>query len=543
MALDGVFLNKLVSELKEIEKTKINKIYQLSNDEFIFNLKGKINSKLLISLNPTNYRIHLSNRNYVTPKTPTGFAMLLRKHLEGGIIDSIEQISLDRILVIKIIKQNELRDREIKYLILELVGKASNLIITNSEFLIIDSLKHVINPQANKLILPKTKYEIIVNKKSIYNGIISENVLSKANLQSEYYGISPLLYEGYTNNITPNLFLSSLRDIDVIPVRFKNRNKDDFYFFNILNTEYDSYESLSELLDDFYYNLANRTIIRQKTNNLETVIRRLIERTKRKIDNQEIELSEAMNNEELKINGELLTANLYAFGNEKLKEVSVFDYYKNDNKTILLDSEITVKDNSIAFFNKYQKMKSAVYHINIQIEHSKTELEYLELIQTQILLATLKDIEQIKQELVDNHYLSSNSIKTVKKKEKLELSTYFTSEGTEIIVGKNNLQNEYITHKLAKANELWFHVKDAPGSHVLIKKTENFTENEIRTAAMLAAYYSTYSTSSSVAVCYTQARYIKKIPGKKNCFVTFSNEKTIFIDPDSNIINNLKIKM
>ncbi len=540
MALDGIFLSKLINEMQCIVGTKINKVYQLGNDEFLFNLKGKESAKMLISTNASNYRIHLTNKQYSTPKEPSSFVMFLRKHLEGGVIKSIKQISLDRIILINIIKHNELKDLEEKYIIIELVGKASNLILTDNNFNIIDSLKHVINIEADKLIIPKSLYKINISKDNIFeNKALTQDIYSKQELQNKYYGISPMLYDAYVNNDNPNDFLFKLDNIKISPVSFSYNNKDEFYFSNIFDSECIKYDTLSILLDEFYYQRATTSIIKQKTNNIDTVVKRLIERTNKKISNQKDELIEASNNDKYKIYGELITANIYQLP-KTASSVSVLNYYTNEFITIELDPLLSVIDNANKYYTKYQKMKKAISHLENQINLSNQELEYLSLISMQISQANLNDIKEIRNELISNRYI--NDTKVDKRKDKILPLVYVTDEGSEILVGKNNSQNELITHKLAKHNELWFHVKDGPGSHVVLRKTDDFTEMDIRTSAMLAAYYSTYKQSSSVEVVYTLVKYIKKIPGHKNCFVTFSNEKTIFIDPDNNFINNLNIK-
>lgn len=533
MALDGIFINKLIDELKVIEGSKINKIYQLGNDEFLLNLKGNENSKLLISTNSSNYRIHLTKKTYNTPKEPSSFVMFLRKHLEGGIIKEISQISLDRIVVITIFKNNELRDLEEKKLIIELVGKASNLILTDKNFIIHDAHKHVINIESDKIVLPKSTYKINIIKENILKETAKISHLSKQELFDKYYGISPLLADLFDNN--KESFLTLINQYN--PCLFKHK-KDDFYFFNILNLDCKIFDNLSDMLDYFFYDKAIASIIKQKTNNIDTTIKRLIDRTKRKISNQELELLSASNFEEFKILGELITANLYQLPNTA-DFVTVLNYYSNEEINIKLDPLLSVKENSIKFFSKYQKMKKSIIHINKQIELAKSELDYLNIISMQISQANLNDINEIKQELIANRYLSEG--KKDKRKEKIQPLTYIAND-SEILVGKNNTQNELITHKLAKYNELWFHVKDGAGSHVVLRKTENFTESDIRTCAMIASYYSIHKDSSSVEVVYTLVKFIKKIPGKKNCFVTFSNEKSIFIDPDIDFINSLVIK-
>lgn len=540
MGMDGIFISKLCSELQNVVGTKINKIYQLGNDEFLLNLKGRESAKMLISTNASNYRIHLTNKQYNTPKEPSSFVMFLRKHLEGGVIKSIKQISLDRIVLINIIKHNELKDLEEKYIVIELVGKASNLILCDSNFNIIDSLKHVINIESDKVIIPKAQYKMVISKENIFEKkALLQDILSKQELQSKYYGISPMLYDAYVNNDNPNDFICSLENIDINPITFTYNNKDEFYFTNLFNLECNNYQSLSSLLDEFYYQRATTSIIKQKTNNIDTVVRRLIERTTKKISNQTDELLEASNNDIYKIYGELITANIYQLP-KSASSIEVLNYYTNETITIEIDPLLSMIDNANKFYTKYQKMKKAISHLEKQINISKQELEYLSLISMQISQANLNDIKEIRNELVANRYI--NDSKVDKRKDKVQPLVYITDEGSEILVGKNNSQNELITHKLAKHNELWFHVKDGPGSHVVLRKSDDFTEMDIRTSAMIAAYYSTYKQSSSVEVCYTLVKYIKKIPGQKNCFVTFSNEKTIFIDPDSSFINNLKIK-
>ncbi|MFI3329630.1 MAG: NFACT RNA binding domain-containing protein [bacterium] len=536
MALDGLFINKLINELKVITGTKINKIYQLGNDEFLMNLKGKQNMKLLISTNSSNYRIHLTNKTYTTPKEPSSFVMFLRKHLEGGVIKDITQLSLDRIVVLTILKNNELRDLEEKKLIIQLVGKASNLILTDSNYLIHDSHKHVINVENETIIIPKATYKINISKKNILEETNDVSHLSKKELQENYYGISPLVANSFEKFSNKKEFIESLKN-SFYPCLFTH-NKEDFYFYNILNLEHKHFETISLMLDYFYYDKAIATIIKQKTNNIDTTVRKLIERTNRKISNQILELKDASNHEEYKILGELITANLYQLPTSA-SSINVLNYYTNENITINLDPLLTVKENSMKYFSKYQKMKKSIIHLENQIQLAKQELDYLNLILMQISQASLNDINEIRQELVNNHYI--NDSKKDKRKEKI-LPLIFIANGSEILVGKNNVQNELITHKLAKYNELWFHVKDGPGSHVVLRKTENYTESDIRTCAMIASFYSLHKDSSSVEVVYTLVKNIKKIPGKKNCFVTFSNEKSIFIDPNIDFINELQIK-
>ena len=214
---------------------------------------------------------------------------------------------------------------------------------------------------------------------------------------------------------------------------------------------------------------------------------------------------------------------------------------KNEEVRIPLDNKITVLDNANKYFKKYQKLKASISYIKEQKQIALDEIEYFKLLDYQLQNSTLQEALEIKQELIDNKYLFVNEDKTNKRKEKPKLLTYVLDDESLIIVGKNNIQNDYLTNKLAKPNDMWFHVKDAPGSHVILK-SDDYNETNIRAAALIAAYYSTYKDSSSVLVDYTLQKNIKKIPGKKGCFVSYKNQSSIYIDPDKSFITKLEVK-
>lgn len=550
MALDGLMLHHLIDELSIIKNGKIGKITQVGNNDFIFVIRSNAkNHKLFISLERNQYRIALTTKEYIAPSNATMFAMLLRKHFEGGTITDIYQQGLDRIAVLKILKTNEFGDKVFKYCIIELMGKNSNLIITDENFIIIDSLKKNGISEDGRTILAKALYEFpIENKQNIFQLSDEEIIKTYENNISDYKdiiahfsGFSPVLARYIFNHKAPIYALLELKHSSFKPILSKISNKTDFVCYQI-GEPIKLYDSISELLEDYFYQKTIQLEVLEKSNNLKTHINHTIKRLKNKLIKLEDELAEAYDSDKYRIYGELIINNLYQIKTDKLDKITLNNYYTGEDITIELDKSISVKTNANRFFLKHQKSKKAIHYIKEQIEISKDELSYLEIIASQIENANVKDIEQIKTELENNHYIKKSSNKNIKqRKEKIEILTYLTSTNTEIMVGKNNVQNEYITHELARGNDLWFHVKDSPGSHVLIKNPTN-TEEEIRTAAILAAYYSPYQTSSSVAVNYTLARYVKKIPGKRNCFVTFTNEKTIYIDPSNEFINNLKKK-
>lgn len=550
MALDGLMLYHLINELRELKNGKIGKITQVGNNDFVFVIRnnGK-NNKLFISLERNQYRIALTDKEYIAPSNATMFAMLLRKHFEGGTIIDINQNGLDRIAIFKVLKTNEFGDKVDKYLIIELMGKNSNLIVCDENFIIIDSLKKNGISEDGRTVLPKALYEFPQeNKHNIFSltddeikNVYENSVNNFKDIIATLSGFSPLIAKYIFNHKAPIAALLELKHSLPSPRLITLDGKEDYVCCEIGEAT-KTFDSISALLEEFFYHKTIQTEVLEKSNNLKTHINHTIKRLENKLVKLQEELTEAKDSEKYRIFGELIINNLYQIKDEKLDKITLFNYYTNEDITILLDKKISVKTNANKFFIKHQKAKKAITYITEQIEISKDELAYLQIIASQIEKANVKDIEQIKTELEENHYIKKSSNKNVKnRKEKIEILTYLTSNNTEILVGKNNIQNEYITHQVAKANDLWFHVKDAPGSHVVLKNPTN-TEEEIRTAAILAAYYSSYQSSSSVPVTYTLARYVKKIPGKRNCFVTFTNEKTIYIDPDIEIINKIKKK-
>lgn len=548
MALDGLMIHHLINELKVLENGKIGKISQVGNNDFLFVIRANgLNNKLFVSLERNQYRVALTNKEYIAPANATMFAMLLRKHFEGGTLIEICQYDLDRIIELKINKTNDFGDKKNKYLIIELMGKNSNLIITDENKIIIDSLRKNGISEDGRTVLAKATYTYPVsNKLNIFNlnsdeikNIYENNVNDYRDIISNFSGFSPVISKYIFQSKAPVETIIELKEKAIIPNISIIDNKEDFLCYDIGEIK-KIYPSISVMLEEYFYKKTITNEVMEKSNNLKTHIIHTIKRLKNKLIKLNEELSEAYDAEKYKLYGELIINNLYRIKNDKLANITLENYYTSELITIELDSKISVKENANRFFLRHQKSKKAIIYIKEQIEIALGEIEYLELIVSQIDNANVNDIEQIKNELIEGHYIKKNTNKQQKKrKEKIEILTYSTSTGVKILVGKNNIQNEYITHTLAKANDLWFHVKDSPGSHVLIQNP-TMSEEEIRTAAMLAAYYSPYQVSSSVAVNYTLARYVKKIPGKRNCFVTFTNEKTIYIDPDSDYINNLK---
>lgn len=548
MSFDGVLVNKLISEFQILKSGRITKVSESGNTDFVLTIRAeRKNIFLLLSFSSDFARIHIANKFYDAPSTPKGFTMLLRKHLEGAFILDIYQYELDRIIVFKIGGYNDMKDYSEKYLICEVMGRYSNLIITEGNYQIIDSLKHDHVGEYNRTILPNATYEfpktdklnpITKTEAELVDIFKEKNILTPKDVMNTFLGVSlNISYPIFLKNNPASEFYSYLHN-KLNPATFINqKNKTDFYFTNEPFPLIKSYETISDLLENYYYDADKSAKIKQKTANIELFIEKQIKKNKDKIVKLNRELLDAKNSDEFRIFGELLQAN--AFITQKLDKITVLNYYTNENVIIPLDPLLSIIENSQKYFKKYRKGKNACSHLEEQISIANDEIEYFTLLLAQVKISNLNDILEIQEELRESNYLRTSS-KPLKKK-KPKLLCYEIEPDVLVYVGKNNIQNDYLTNKFAMPNELWFHVKDAPGSHVLLRTTKEITDDMIRITANIASYYSYFQDSSSVPVNYTLARYIKKIPGKRNCFVSISHQKTIYIDPNKDQIEQLKV--
>lgn len=545
MSFDGIFLNKLIKEIEYCKTGRISKISESSETDFILTIRReRSNLNLMLSFSSDFARIHFTTKHFDTPKTPKSFTMLLRKHIEGYFIEDLYQYENDRVVVFKLAGYSEMKDYTHKYLICEIMGRYSNLILTDENYKIIEVLKKDGVGEFNRTMLPNATYEFpITDKVNPYkltkDELLNIKVDNPKEMLAKFNGISLLLAEScFTNDFVMENFYNAINmQINPVIIRTK-KGKKDFYFTPLNNEVIESYETISTLLDNYYYEADTAFKIKQKTNDLLSFINRQITKYQKKVIKLEQEINDSLLADEYKVMGELLLS--YPHLKEKTDKVDVYNYYTNETQTITLDPKYDVITNSQKYYKKYQKAKSAIFYITEQIEKTKDEIEYFKVLLSQISNATLNDALEIKEELIENKYILATTSSKQTKKKRIELLTYIVDD-VYISVGKNNLQNEYLTHKYAKPNEYWFHVKDAPGSHVVLH-TENLTENLIRTSALLAASYSSISQSSSIPIDYTQVRNIKKIPGKRNCFVTYTKQKTIYIDPDYTKLSGLKVK-
>ncbi len=551
MSFDGLFLNRILKEIYFLKTGRISKILESGDTDFILTIRAnRENYNLMLSFSSEYSRIHITKKAYDSISNPKSFTMFLRKHIEGYFIEDIKQYENDRIIIFELVGHNELEDLCKNKLICEIMGRYSNLILTDENYRIIDSLKHDGVGEYNRTILPNALYEypksdkinpIGLNYQDIENIANEKKLNTPKDYLNTFLGLSMHIIDNafINDNINKNLY--DYINSDTLPIIFKNKKgKPDFYF-NPLNEEITKqFDSVSQLLDYYYYQEDLKAKIKLKTNDLSNFINKQIKKYENKLEKLESERIEALDNEHYRIKGELLLS--YPNLKEKSNKVEVYDYYNLKNIIINLDPKFTILENSNRYFKKYQKMKASLNYISEQEEITKNEIDYFKILKYQISDCSINEALEIQDELINNKYLFKHVDNKPKKKQKPKLLTYVLNNGTEITVGKNNIQNEYLTHKLALPNEMWFHIKGGEGSHVVVHNSNELTEEEIRIASMLAAYYSTFKNSSSVPVDYTRVKFIKKIPGKRNCFVTYTHQHTIYIDPDINIIEKLKVK-
>ena len=546
---DGIFLYKLKDEFKNLITGRISKINESGDTDFIITIRSqRINYNLMVSFSSEFSRIHYTTRIYDNTLSPKSFTMLLRKHIEGYFIEDIFQNNTDRILVFKLTGFNEMQDKNTKYLICELMGRYSNLILTDEEYTIIEALKHDGVGEYNRTILPNAIYKYPTTDKlnpfdysldEIIDIFEKEKIDNPKKLISIFNGVSlSSAYSSFLCDMHEKKFYEDLHS-DIKPSIIKGFNdKTDFYYNPLSYEVIKEYNTLSEMLDDYYYEMDMKSKVKAKTDDLLSFVKKQIKKLDEKIIKLNQLLEETNNANEYRIKGELLLTSKNL--KEKKKYEDVYNYYTNKEERILLDDKYSILENSNRYFKKYQKMKTSVKYINEQIKISSDEKEYFNILYYQLLDSTINEALEIKDELINNKYLFK-PLNNKKKNNKPRLLTYIVDDSF-ISVGKNNIQNEYLTHKFSKPNDMWFHVKDAPGSHVVIHKDGELTENEIRAAATIAAYYSSQKESSSVPVDYTLIKYIKKIPGRKACFVSYTHQKTIYIDPNADYINSLEVK-
>ena len=553
MAFDGFFVRKLVEEFNEsILYSRINKINNLSNDEFIFSIRKGKNLKLYVSANSSASRIQLTNNSYENPQTPSNFCSVLRKYLMGGIIEEINQINNDRIIKFKIKNFDELGYEKYYFLITELMGKHSNIILTNSDNIIIESLKNSYSLEFCRSTISNMEYVLPPTVKkynpfnfSEYSDLICDKNDKKFLIKS-FYGVSSVLNNYFLNREEDTLesfreFCKNFSSYNE-PTLLKNGNKNDFYYFDIIsNKDNIKFDSLSRLLDFYYMDIQKESSNKNTEKELFNFIKNKLSRLNKKLKILNKELLEAKEKDDFKLKGQLLISNIYLFKNNIPEVVTLQNFYSEnlEDISIELDPNISIEKNSEKYFELYKKNKRTIENLYEQIDITKKDISYFETLSFQIENAGKTDLLEIKEELINSGYLKKDkNKKSTKKKNNYLIIKY---NGIDIYVGKNNIQNDTITNKLARRDYLWFHAKDIPGSHVVI--FDNNPDEEMkRVASMLAGYFSKFKNENYVSVDSTLIKNVKKISGAKPGMVTYTDQKTVKQKIDKIFINELLVK-
>jgi predicted ribosome quality control (RQC) complex YloA/Tae2 family protein len=579
MSLDGIVTRALVHELQACTGARIAKIYQPTEHEIVLHLRGRSGGgRLLLSAHPSMPRLHWTQQTWENPSEPPMFCMLLRKHCEGGIIESIRQDGLERIVWLDVRHRDELGDSSIKRLVLEIMGRHSNLILMDpATGQIHDGIRHVTPAVSGyRVILPGASYVAPpsqhkrdplteseagfrerVGSAACGEGALDPKAAASA-LVDVYTGISPLTAReiahragGDVRGLWP-AFRTAI--MDAAAHRYEPNQvvlaggKTLFSALALTHAEgaVHSFASMNECLESYYRDKAERDLVRSRTADLSRWLGNEIAKNEKKLGKLEETLRESEEADKLRRIGELLTSQLHLVrrGDES---VVITDYYEEDQPSVevALDPQLTPAENAQRYFRKYNKLKNSKAAVEQQIAAARDEIVYLESVLQGLETAGPADIEEIREELAEQGYIRHHGEKRGAKKRKKEAPSvlcYTSSEGIAIYVGKNNVQNDYLTNRLGSPSDTWLHTKDIPGSHVLIRG-EHYGDATLREAATLAAYYSKARASSNVPVDYTRIRNVRKPSGAKPGFVIYEGQKTLYVTPDEALVQSLPVSV
>ncbi|HGJ1256992.1 TPA: Rqc2 family fibronectin-binding protein PavA [Streptococcus pneumoniae] len=549
MSFDGFFLHHIVEELRsELVNGRIQKINQPFEQELVLQIRSNRQShRLLLSAHPVFGRIQLTQTTIENPAQPSTFIMVLRKYLQGALIESIEQVENDRIVEITVSNKNEIGDHIQATLIIEIMGKHSNiLLVDKSSHKILEVIKHVgFSQNSYRTLLPGSTYiappsteslnPFTIKDEKLFE-ILQTQELTAKNLQSLFQGLGRdtaneleriLVSEKLSafRNFFNQETKPCLTETSFSPVPFANQVGEPF-------------ANLSDLLDTYYKDKAERDRVKQQASELIRRVENELQKNRHKLKKQEKELLATDNAEEFRQKGELLTTFLHQVPNDQ-DQVILDNYYTNQPIMIALDKALTPNQNAQRYFKRYQKLKEAVKYLTDLIEETKATILYLESVETVLNQAGLEEIAEIREELIQTGFIRRRQREKIQKRKKLE--QYLASDGKTIIyVGRNNLQNEELTFKMARKEELWFHAKDIPGSHVVISGNLDPSDAVKTDAAELAAYFSQGRLSNLVQVDMIEVKKLNKPTGGKPGFVTYTGQKTLRVTPDSKKIASMK---
>ncbi|CAG7603983.1 Rqc2 RqcH [Paenibacillus solanacearum] len=600
MSLDGLVVHSLVHELQRCVGGRINKIQMPTENDIVMQLRiSGSGVKLLLSANPTYPRVHLTEQSYINPLEAPMFCMLLRKHCEGGVIEAIEQPGMERVVHIKIRQRDELGDISTKLIVVEIMGRHSNIILLDPiAGTILDGIHHVTPAISSyRIVMPGSAYTAPPEQhKELPFGWGKERFASafwhmladaeenvaegvpgaaprwwEQAIVRQFSGFSPLAAKelvhramkaesGAAEIANPADFAVSLwepfREVtgrlqahqpDTNMVLQEQTGKTFFSVIELTHIEGKKtrFETVSACLEAYFGDKAERDTVKQRVSDLLRLLTNERSKNVKKLEKLEETLADAQQADRFRIVGELLTSSMHLIRKGD-KQIEVINYYDEEQRpvTIELDPLLTPSENAQRYFKKYTKSKNSLAAVSEQMAQANMEILYMDNLLQQLDSAGLSDIEEIREELAEQGYLRARNKKGRKKKpnQKPVLACYTSSEGIPLYVGKNNTQNEYLTNRLAHAGDTWLHTKDIPGSHVVIRSPE-YGEATLNEAAQLAAYFSQAKQSSQVPVDYTLIKHVRKPSGAKPGFVIYDHQKTLFITPDAEHIKQMPMQL
>jgi predicted ribosome quality control (RQC) complex YloA/Tae2 family protein len=566
MSLDGFTIRAMVHELNPLLRGgRITRIYQPSTTDILLHLRadGK-NHKLLLSAHPVYTRVQLTHTPMENPKEPPLFCMMMRKHAEGGMIQSITQVDLERIMHIDFRTRNEWGEEGMRRLVVEMMGRHSNLILLDPlKGTILDGIRRVSHAiSRHRQIFPGAPYlsppaqqkqnPLEIDRASFIASFAEQQTHFDQQLVNRFMGMGPLLAKEILQQAgwmggealwqSFAHFMQKAKNHQYEPTITQTEAKSVFSVWPLthLQGKTSSFPSVSEGLESFFQGKAVRERIRQQTQDLTRKLKNEIARNEKKIAILQTELDQSQQAEQYRIYGELLTASLHEMQRGE-QTMQVINYYEEHTPTITipLDPLLTPAQNAQRYFKKYHKLKAAKKWNVTQITKAQEEMQYLESVWVQLENASLSEVEQIREELAGEGWLKAPRQKRKQTSTKKPLPTsLYASDGTPILVGKNNKQNDYLTHQLAAPSDTWLHTKDIPGSHVVVR-CKSVSESTLYEAAMVAAYYSKARQSSQVPVDFTLIKHVKKPAGARPGFVTYGHQQTLFVTPDAEAIRQL----
>lgn len=582
MPFDGLVLAAVKNELEQyLTGGRIEKIYQPAREEIhliIHRQQGRL--RLLLSADAGLARVHLTTGARENPPAPPLFCMVLRKHLEGGRITSIHQPGYDRILELTVDARDELGRPSHKRLVCEIMGRHSNIILLDRENVIIDGIRRYSHAVSrHREVLPGRPYinpppqkktnPLELDEENFYRVMLSRPLESKVAevIQKEFDGLSPLMAREITHRsglpATTPLELcgeyelralwrtmhgimteAAAKQFQPTLVLAKNRLPVEFAAFGLSQFKGMTIKhgGMNQLADEYFQQKRLTEQVEREKQSLLGTVRKELNRLEKKLSLQRESVREAEDREQYRIAGELITANIYRL-NKGEEEILLENYYQPDSPPvkITLEPRLSPSENAQLYFKKYNKAKSTLIAARHHAAQSKSEMEYLSGVENAVAMAeNPEDTAQIRQELADQGYVKHSPQGGRKKNKEREIPrpmTFLSSEGLTIMVGKNNRQNDYLTAKMAREGDIWLHTKDIPGSHVIVKASEKeITDTTLAEAATLAAYFSKARESTRVPVDYTLRKYVSKPKGAKPGYVIYTNQKTIYVNPDGELV-------